>query len=89
MDENKGNWRDQAECRNAPLEFFFPEKGGSGIETASRAKQYCNVCPVSNDCLAYAVEADIEFGIYGGMTRNTRRRTYTKRALREGTISLA
>ena len=37
------------------------------------AKRTCRECPVESKCLAYAIEAKIEHGIWGGMTPKERR----------------
>jgi len=38
-----------------------------------RAKRLCTICPVKADCLRHAIRYD-ETGVWGGMTRNERRR---------------
>ena len=65
------NWRDEAECAGAPLDVFFPEKGGS----AAAARGYCNRCPVTAECLETALAMGPQqyvHGIYGGLTRDER-----------------
>jgi len=56
-----GEWTGRALCTRANPEIFFPPKGNPGTE----AKQICASCPVREECLAYAIEADEEFGIWG------------------------
>jgi hypothetical protein len=63
-----GEWTERALCTQADPEIFFPPKGSPGTE----AKQICTVCPVREECLAYAIEADEEFGIWGGLNRAER-----------------
>lgn len=63
-------WQDQALCAQADPELFFPEKGGSTRE----AKAVCRNCEVRAQCLAFALERDERFGIYGGMSERERRR---------------
>lgn len=63
-----GEWTRQGLCTQADPEIFFPPKGNPGI----RAKQICAGCPVRAECLAYAIEADEEFGIWGGLNRAER-----------------
>ena len=66
------SWRDQAGCRGLDPDLFFPDDGDNvGIE---RAKQVCAPCPVSWECLSYAVETNQTEGIWGGTTRGERRR---------------
>lgn len=62
-------WQQQAICPQTDAESFFPEKGGSTRE----AKAVCASCPVIAECLAYALDHDIRFGVWGGMSENQRR----------------
>ena len=63
-------WADQAKCLVAEPDTFFPEKGGSTRE----AKRICAQCPVTAECLEYALENDERFGIWGGLSERERRR---------------
>ncbi len=57
-------------CRDKDADLFFPEN-----KTNERtALSICAACPVQVDCLEYAFEADIRFGVWGGMTEKQRRR---------------
>ena len=64
------DWRDYAACAQTDPEAFFPEKGGSTRD----AKQICRGCFVREECLAYALERDERFGIWGGLSERERRR---------------
>lgn len=64
------DWYERALCAQTDPEAFFPEKGGSTRE----AKKVCAVCPVRAECLAYALEHDERFGIWGGLSERERRR---------------
>jgi WhiB family redox-sensing transcriptional regulator len=64
------SWQERALCAQTDPEAFFPEKGGSTRE----AKKICEVCPVREQCLAYALEHDERFGIWGGLSERERRR---------------
>lgn len=64
------NWRRDALCAQTDPEAFFPEKGGS----AKEAKRICALCPVTTQCLQYALDRDERFGIFGGMSERERRR---------------
>ena len=71
------SWRDRAACRGADPDLFFPDEGNAaGIE---RAKQTCASCPVSWECLSYAIESNQTEGIWGGTTRGERRRLRRRR----------
>lgn len=63
-------WQDDALCAQVGDDFWFPEKGGSTRE----AKGVCGRCPVRAECLAYALEHDERFGVWGGMSERERRR---------------
>ncbi len=64
------SWQEHALCAETDPEAFFPEKGGSTRE----AKRICVGCEVKAECLAYALEHDERFGIWGGMSERERRR---------------
>jgi WhiB family redox-sensing transcriptional regulator len=57
-------------CSQVDLDLWYPEKGGSVID----AKATCHRCPVEAQCLAYALEHDERFGIWGGMSERERRK---------------
>lgn len=63
-------WTAQAVCAQTDPEAFFPEKGGSTRE----AKKVCSGCPVTADCLAYAIKHGERFGIWGGLSERERRK---------------
>ena len=50
-------------CRNAPLDWFYPDKGSFPI-----GKRICVKCEVSDECLQFAIENEIRFGVWGGLT---------------------
>lgn len=60
----------RALCAQTDPEIFFPEKGGSTRE----AKKICAGCEVRAECLAYALNNDERFGIWGGLSERERRR---------------
>lgn len=68
--EGEEAWQRDARCLDADPEIFFPEKGGSTKE----AKRICGLCPSKEACLAYALENEERFGIWGGLSENERRR---------------
>lgn len=63
-------WQTDALCAQTDPEAFFPEKGGSTRD----AKRVCEACPVSGQCLDYAMTNDEKFGIWGGLSERERRR---------------
>ena len=64
------SWHERALCAETDPEAFFPEKGGSTRE----AKKICVGCEVRGECLAYALDNDERFGIWGGLSERERRR---------------
>jgi hypothetical protein len=64
------SWMTEASCSSTDPEEFFPDKGGS----TRLAKRICGLCPVSTQCLAYALENRERFGIWGGVSERDRRR---------------
>jgi WhiB family redox-sensing transcriptional regulator len=63
------DWRDLALCREVDTEIFFPERGKS----AKAAQLICSRCEVQPECLAYALAVGEEFGVWGGVTFQSRR----------------
>lgn len=62
------DWAPRAACRNlSPDELFV--KGAA----QNKVKQVCRACPVRTECLAEALDNQIEWGVWGGMTERERR----------------
>jgi len=68
------NWAAQAACQSKISDDLFVR----GAEQ-NRAKQICQTCPVKLDCLAEALENEIEWGVWGGMTERERRALLRRR----------
>lgn len=67
------DWMDQAKCRGEDPSLFYPELlDGPGryneVDRAhiEEAKKICNLCPVRNICLDYAMRTRERYGIWGG-----------------------
>lgn len=73
-------WMDLAECRGMDPSVFYPEDGHYLL--SQPAKEICNFCTVQMSCLKYALDHRIDDGIWGGTTRNQRRRIRRARAAR-------
>ena len=66
-------WREAAACFEVRDEVdFFPDNQDLGAIV--RAKAVCAGCPVSDECLTWAVETNQTEGIWGGHTAKERRR---------------
>lgn len=69
------HWQEKARCAGADPSLFFPSEEESEV-----ALQMCRECLVREECLEYALEHNIEFGIWGGMTEAERRTLRKKSA---------
>jgi WhiB family transcriptional regulator, redox-sensing transcriptional regulator len=71
-------WRDRAACRGLNVKGvdpFFPELG----QGSKQAKAICAGCDVRDTCLAWALDNDVQFGIWGGLSTRERRALTRKR----------
>lgn len=71
------SWRDRAACIGAPQELFFGDHGCSYTE----GRALCARCPVSNECLDYAVETWQPAGLWGGTLPRQRARIRTDKPI--------
>lgn len=62
-------WHTLAACRARPDVNFFPAKG----EPAEGARAVCAGCPVTEDCLADAIQHGDTAGFWGGLSPKERR----------------
>ncbi len=62
-------WEDEARCNAYDPEIFFAPRARS----ERRAKAICGKCPVTAQCLDYAVASRMDFGVWGGLTGRERR----------------
>jgi WhiB family transcriptional regulator, redox-sensing transcriptional regulator len=68
-----GDWRDDAACREADPELFFPvSTTGPALRQVQEAIRICQTCPVQTQCLAWALEQGAD-GVWGGTTPEQRR----------------
>lgn len=75
MTESMTGWGDLAACRGEDSELFFPiSEVGPGARQAAKAKAVCARCPVRSECLAYALDNGLDYGVFGGTTADERRR---------------
>jgi len=67
------DWRHRAICRNEDDELFFPVGStGPAARQLAEAKQVCARCPVREDCLEWAVDNRVAFGVWGGQSEEER-----------------
>src|SRR3954463_10663668 len=68
------DWATAAACRGTNPDQLFVR----GAEQ-NKAKQLCTGCPVRTECLAEALDNQIEWGVWGGMTERERRALLRRR----------
>jgi WhiB family redox-sensing transcriptional regulator len=79
------DWRVRGLCLSEDPDLFFPIGGiNSGRATlqTDEAKAVCRHCPVTRQCLAWAVDMGPVEGIWGGTTEGERR-AMRRRAVRK------
>jgi transcription factor WhiB/Homeodomain-like domain-containing protein len=59
-------WRERAACAEVDPELWFPDRGQGYRAAGAAAKRICAGCPVRAQCLAFALAAGPEFGIWAG-----------------------
>lgn len=67
-------WVLAAACRSVNPEDLFVKGAAQNL-----LKPMCNGCPVRIDCLAEALDNQIEWGVWGGMTERERRALLRRR----------
>lgn len=73
----KEGWMVQAACKDKDPDLFFPGEHEQRLTKAAR--EVCELCPVSVDCLEYAVKNNIKYGMWGGATEKQRRKVRRER----------
>jgi WhiB family redox-sensing transcriptional regulator len=85
--DGERNWRQDAACRDADPELFFPDPGQ--LPQVAKAKEVCAGCAVRGPCLDNALHGplarDDQHGIFAGTTARDRRRLRGRPAMAEGT----
>ena len=62
------DWASDGRCRRTGPDALFVRGAAQ-----NRAKQLCSGCPVRTECLSEALDNEIEWGVWGGMTERERR----------------
>ncbi len=68
-------WMPRGKCRDLAPDTFFPSDG-LGVQVAQRI---CAECPVTEECLEYALVNRIDHGVWGGRSERERRRLQRRR----------
>ena len=62
------DFRARAACLDVDPELFFPTgNGASAQQQVAAAKAVCQRCPVTVECLAWALDNRHEEGVWGGL----------------------
>jgi WhiB family redox-sensing transcriptional regulator len=61
-------WASKARCRSTDPEELFVRGAAQ-----KKAAVICRHCPVITECAAEALDNQVEFGVWGGMTERERR----------------
>ena len=69
-----GDWAARAACRGTDPDALFVQGAAQ-----NRAKAICMTCEVRTECLADALDNQVEFGVWGGMTERERRALLRRR----------
>lgn len=72
--EEDPSWRLDAACIGHGDLFFI----GKGVSNRP-AKEICATCPVTQECLDYALTTSTFYGIWGGLTEKERRKEKQRR----------
>ncbi len=77
-------WRGKAICRDTDPDLFFPVgTTGQALLQIAKAKEVCGECPVSTQCLEYALDTNQDSGIWGGLDEEQRRSIRRQNAARQ------
>ena len=66
-------WQRRAACRGLGFDHFIIDRSPDAARRVREALEVCRTCPVTEQCLAYALDNDFP-GVWGGTTPSVRRR---------------
>lgn len=69
LKQPRAEWVARAACRDQGLTDIFYVRPG---EKVFAALEYCARCPVRKECLQYAIDNNIDHGIWGGLSTRAR-----------------
>lgn len=79
------SWQRKAVCRGPRASLFFPpnhfERKADRLARERQAKAICATCPVSAQCLQYAIDIREQFGVWGGLNEVERKEHYGEEAI--------
>lgn len=62
----------EALCRGEEPDWWFVDEYKELRRVTAAAIEKCNECPIRGECLEYALENDMKFGVWGGLTSKQR-----------------
>ncbi|MBK3575679.1 WhiB family transcriptional regulator [Streptomyces sp. MBT65] len=66
-------WARRAACAHEDPELFFPlSSAGPALRQKVAAKRVCSVCPVTRQCLDWAIDGGQAHGAWGGTSERER-----------------
>lgn len=75
------SWRDHGPCLQEDPDLFFPVGTGPDAKKQTReAKAVCGTCPVTAQCLQWALDTQQDTGVWGGLSEKERRRFHHRRS---------
>lgn len=74
------DWWDRANCVGTDVSLFFPGRGRN--ETLREAQAVCAGCECRPECLAFALDHNIQYGVFGGCSERERRKMRSARGRR-------
>ena len=81
-------WRNKAICRTEDPELFFPVgSSGPALLQVQQAKAVCRRCPVTEECLGWAMQTGQDAGVWGGMGEDERRAVRRRGGTRALTVA--
>ncbi len=75
-------WQYEGSCNNYDPEIFYLPyniRMSQKREYISRAKAICAECPVAEQCREFALTTEQEFGIWGGLSEDERRKVLARK----------
>jgi len=82
------SWRNKAVCQVEDPELFFPiGTSGPALLQVEQAKAVCRRCPVTEQCLGWALETGQDAGVWGGMSEDERRAVRRRGGTRALTVA--
>mgnify|MGYP000141136410 FL=1 len=79
-------WQDKASCRGSATTDFFQDEVGFQANYASQ-RIMCAQCPVRLECLDFALDNHIKYGLWGGIAPRNRRDVGMGRASKDLTVT--